>query len=271
MKSREELEQIAKGLRRDVFRMALNSGTKGAHIGGSMSAMEILAVLYGDILQYHADDPMWDGRDRFVMSKAHSAIGLYAALKYAGFLADGEIETALHGEAYLYKHPRYDVMRGMEFAGGSLGQGISQAVGGALALRMRGNTEAKYYVLVGDGECDEGSVWEAAAAIIHYDLRNLTVVVDRNRLQNDGPTEKILDIGNMGERWHSAGFSTIEVDGHDVMELREAFLENTEKPKAIIANTVKGKGCSFAENVVDWHISYFTKEMYEQAMEELDK
>ncbi|NBH19398.1 transketolase [Clostridiaceae bacterium] len=269
MKTRVELESIAKNMRKDIFKMALNSGTKGAHLGGSLSAVELLTVLYGEILKYDVQTPKWEDRDRFILSKAHSAIGLYAALKYAGFLTEEDIEGALHNDSFLYKHPRYDLSHGFEFSGGSLGQGLSLGVGTALALKLRQNKKAKVYVLLGDGECDEGSVWEAAASVIHFDLKQITVMIDQNRLQNDGTTEQVMKLGNMAERWASIGFDVIEADGHDVLEIRKACLMDTKNPKVILAHTVKGKGVSFAENVVDWHISYFTKEMFDQAMEEL--
>lgn len=271
MKEREELELIAKNMRKDVLKMALNSGTKGAHIGGGMSAIDILAVLYGDIMKYDPANPEWDGRDRFIMSKAHSAIGLYAALRYAGYLSNEDIDGALQGESFLYKHPRYDLKHGFEFSGGSLGQGLALGVGTALALRRRNNQDAKVYVMLGDGECDEGSVWEAAASVTHFGLKQIVTIVDTNGLQNDGTTAQVMQLGNMAERWRSVGFDVVEADGHDVVDIERALRLETERPKAIIAHTVKGKGVSFAENVVDWHISYFTKEMYEQVMEELEQ
>jgi transketolase len=269
MKSKTELEGIARFIRRDVFKMALNSGTKGAHIGGSMSAADILAVLYGDVMKYNTDNPEWDGRDRFIMSKAHSSIGLYAALHYAGFLSDSNIESAMQGESILFKHPRLDVAHGLEFSGGSLGQGLALGVGSLLSMKLSGNKTSNVYVMMGDGECDEGSVWEAASSAVHFGLNNLTAIIDRNGLQNDGTTSNIMNLGNMSDRWKSIGFETIEVDGHNVEDIRRALLIQTDKPKAIIAHTIKGKGVSFAENQVEWHIGYFTQEMYTQAMEEL--
>ena len=269
MKSREELEKIAKNMRKDVFIMGVNSGPKGAHIGGAMSAIEILTVLYADVMKYDAEHPENDNRDRFIMSKAHSAIALYAALKYAGFLSEKDIEGALQGDSWLYKHPRFDVKHGFEFAGGSLGQGLGQGAGSALALRLRGNRESKVYVLLGDGECDEGAVWEAAAFIQQYQLVNVVTIIDRNRLQNDGTTDQVLTLGDLGKRFEAMGFDVSDVDGHNVIAVRDALKKVSAKPKVIIANTIKGKGVSFAENNVDWHISYFTQEMYHQAVEEL--
>ena len=143
---REELENIAQTIREDILTMALHSGTKGAHIGGGMSCADILAVLYGSIMKYDVADPEWDGRDRFIMSKAHSAIALYAALRYAGFLSEKDINDALQGRAYLYKHPRMDISHGFEFSGGSLGQGLALAAGSAVALERRNNKDAKFYL-----------------------------------------------------------------------------------------------------------------------------
>ncbi len=269
MKSREELELIAKSMRADVFKMALNSGTKGAHIGGSMSSIEILAALYGDVMHIDPQNLKDEKRDRFIMSKAHSAIGLYAALHFCGLLNDEDIDSALQGRAELYKHPRLNIEKGFEFSGGSLGQGLGQGAGSALALRMKGNLDSKIYVLLGDGECDEGSVWEAASFIAHYNLTNLITILDMNGLQNDGPTQKVSNPGDMSGRWKCLGFEAIEVDGHDVVAVRDALNKDAEKPKIIIAHTIKGKGVSFAENDVNSHIFYFTKDMYDQAMEEL--
>jgi len=269
MRSKEKLEDIARNIRKDILKMAVNSGTKGAHIGGSMSAADILAVLYGDIMKYNVDYPEWDGRDRFIMSKAHSSIGLYAALHYAGFLQEADIEGAMQGESILFKHPKLDLTHGLEFSGGSLGQGLALGVGSLLSMRRRGNSASNVYVIMGDGECDEGSVWEAASSAVHFELNQLTAIIDTNGLQNDGTTSAIMNIGNMVDRWKSVGFEIIEVDGHDVEDVRRALLIQANKPKAIIAHTIKGKGVSFAENKVEWHIGYVTQEMYLQAMEEL--
>lgn len=266
-KMKIKLEAIAKQMRKDVFKIALNSGTKGAHIGGSMSMMEILAVLYGQVMNYDPKDGNNKMRDRFILSKAHGAIGLYSALKYAGFISEEELNGALQGESFLYKHPVFDPKHGMEFAGGSLGHGLALGVGTAIALKSQGN-EAKVYVVLGDGECDEGSVWEAASSIIHYKLKNVITIVDQNGLQNDGKTEDVMYLGNLQRRFESLGFDIILVDGHDVLQLEEALTRACENPKVIIAKTIKGKGVSFAENVVDWHIAYFTEEMYKQVMEE---
>ena len=269
-----ELELIAKNMRKDIFKMALNSGTKGAHIGGAMSAVEILAVLYGEILRYDVSNPDWEDRDRFILSKAHSAIGLYAALKYAGYLTKDDIEGALQENSFLYKHPKYDLKHGFEFSGGSLGQGLSLGAGTALALKKKGNENAQVYILLGDGECDEGSVWEAAASVIHFGLKQVTVIVDMNRLQNDGTTEYVMNLGNIAERWKSIGFDVIEIDGHDFDQIFAALdmaKETVGKPTMIVAKTIKGKGISFMENEAGWHGAAPNDEQYAIAMADLDK
>lgn len=271
MKSRDELERIAKEIRADAYKMAYNSGTKGAHVGGGMSVVEILAVLYGAIMKYNSSDPFWDERDRLILSKGHGGISLYGVLRYAGYLTNGDIDGALHGESDYFEHPRKNISKGIEFSGGSLGQGLSYAAGIALALKKRSCSNSKVYVILGDGECDEGAIWEAASSIVHFGLNQITVIIDSNGLQYDGTTKSIMGLGNMRKRWESIGYEVFEADGHDVLELQSAFLKESEKPKVIIAHTVKGKGISFAENKVEWHTAYLTDELYQRAMEELKK
>ncbi|MEY8392205.1 transketolase [Lachnospiraceae bacterium] len=270
MKSRNELELMAKDMRRDAYKMAYNSGTKGAHLGGGMSVVEILAVLYGAIMKYDVSNPSWEERDRLIMSKGHGGISLYAALKNVGYLSQEEIDGALHGDSDYYEHPRKNIDKGIEFSGGSLGQGLSFAAGMALGLSKRSNDKSRVYVILGDGECDEGSVWEAAASVIHFGLKQITVIIDLNGLQYDGSTEHIMRLGNMRSRWESIGYDVFEVDGHDVLALQDVFRKESEKPQVVIAHTVKGKGMSFAENRVEWHTAYLTEELYRQALKELE-
>ena len=183
--NREELEAMAKRIRRSIVQMTYQSGLKGAHLGGSMSVAEILAVLYGSILRYDVKNPLSPERDRLILSKAHAAVALYAALHEAGFLSDGDISHAMQGDSPFFEHPKMDPAHGIEFSGGSLGQGLSLGMGTALALRKKG-LGARVYVILGDGECDEGQVWEAAQAVTHFGLTNVTVIVDDNGLQFDG-------------------------------------------------------------------------------------
>lgn len=270
MKTREDLESIAKNIRKDILKMAHNSGEKGAHLGGGMSCSDILAVLYSEILSIRSpSDEDFKYRDRFILSKAHCAIALYAALHSRNILSDDEIGNAFIPGSPFYKHPYLNLEKGIEFSGGSLGQGVSLAVGSALALRLDSN-DSKFYVLVGDGECDEGSIWESLSSIIHFNLTNVITIIDRNKLQNDGTTDAVMGLGDLKGRLGSMGFKVSEIDGHDVIAIREALTEKIEKPLVVIANTVKGKGVSFAENCVDWHLNYLTDELYSQALKELD-
>ncbi len=265
-----KLTLISREMRLNILKMSYNCGNMGAHLGGSMSCVEILAVLYSKFLRMDKENPYWEERDRFIMSKAHAVMAQYAALRQIGFLSDDDLDHAMTSGSILLKHPKMNITYGIEFSGGSLGQGLSLGVGTAIALKRKGLIHSKVYVLVGDGECDEGSIWEAAALAGHRKLNNLVVIVDCNRLQNDGTTDQILDKGSLELRWKSFGFITCTVDGHSLTELEEAFsTQYQESPLAILANTVKGKGVSFAENVVEWHASTLTKQLYEQALEEL--
>lgn len=261
---------IANKMRKDIMQMAFNSGRKGAHIGGGMSATDLLAVLYGGIMRYDPQNPFWEERDRFIISKAHGAIALYAALHQAGFITDEEIRNAMKEEAFLYKHPKRNVAKGIEFSGGSLGQGLALGAGVAYALRKKGNNTSRVYVLIGDGECDEGSIWEAASSIIHFNLCNVIPIIDYNKLQNDGRPCNVMNLGDMRLRWKSMGYEVIEIDGHNYAEIFEALERKTSSPKVIIANTIKGKGIPFAEDKVEWHIGYVDSELYNQALEALN-
>ena len=253
-------------MRKDILKMSLNCGKMGAHLGGSLSCVDILAVLFTEKMHHEGEN-----RDRFIMSKAHSAMALYAALKQVGKIKEDDIQEAMKKGSFLFKHPKINIPKGIEFSGGSLGQGLSLGVGTALAIKIKG-IAARTYVLVGDGECDEGSVWEAAMSASHYNLNNLVVIVDRNGLQNDGTTDDIMNLQNMQMKWNAFGFDTYCINGHDIEQIRDALSkESLCHPIAIIANTIKGKGVSFAENVVEWHASFLTQDLYEKAMEEVER
>ncbi len=269
MRSREELEAMARRIRLGVAQMTYQSGLKGAHLGSSMSMAEILAVLYGDVMHCDPKNPLSPDRDRLVLSKGHAAVALYAALHEAGFLTKDDIDHAMHGESPYYEHPQMDPSHGIEFSSGSLGQGISLAVGTALGLKKKG-LSAKVFVILGDGECDEGQVWEAAAAVAHFGLTNVTVIVDDNGLQFDGRKEEILKAGDPAARWASLGYDVTVTDGHDMEALRNALLAESEKPRVILAKTVKGKGVRFAENEVTWHTGRLTDDLYQEAIREIN-
>lgn len=261
----DALINIAKKIRKDVLKLALDAGKQGAHIGGGLSLPEILTALYFEILNIDPRYPFDENRDRFILSKGHGAIALYAILRQKGFLTDAELLTFKTAGSQFCTHPAKHVESGIEFSSGSLGQGLSLGAGTALALKKKKNF-ARVVVLLGDGECNEGSVWEAAAFTSHHMLNNLTVIIDSNRLQVDGRTSEILSMDNMSERWRSFGFDAFDVDGHCIPDLLDVLSRRTEKPIAIIANTVKGKGVSFIENNPAWHACVLNEDQYHQAM-----
>ena len=270
MKNREELELIAKRMRLNILKMTYRSGMKGAHLGGSMSVVEILSVLYGNVMNYDVVNYNADERDRLIISKAHAAVALYAALYEVGFLSAEDIDCAMHGVSRFFEHPKMSLRYGIEFSGGSLGQGLSLGMGTALGLIKKNNLRSKIFVILGDGECDEGQVWEAASAIIHYKLKNLTVIIDANGLQYDGENDSVMNLGNLELRWSSLGYHVEVIDGHNVGEIQDALFREVDIPKVVIAKTIKGKGVKFAENVVSWHTGRLTDELYQEAIRDIN-
>ncbi len=256
-------------MREQIIEMTRIAPSTGAHAGGALSMVEIMAVLYLGILRYDCSDPQSSTRDRFILSKGHSAMCMYAAMNQAGILTDEELMTYKANESFLGGHPSMCREKLIEFSSGSLGQGLSLGLGVCLGLKRANNTKSKVYVLLGDGECNEGSVWEAAMAASHYELSNLVAVVDKNRMQYDGDTKTVLNIDPLEEKWRSFGWEAVTADGHSVEALYDAFQTEHEKPLVIIANTIKGKGISFMENNVLWHNNRLTEKQYEQAKAEL--
>jgi transketolase len=255
-------------MRRYALQMSLAAGPAGAHLGGGLSMMEITAVLYFGVLRYDVQNPQWEQRDRFILSKGHGALAFYAALILAGFIDERDLATFKSNDTCLTGHPHMDLKHGIEFSSGSLGQGLSLGVGSALALRRRANETSRVFVLVGDGEINEGSVWEAAMSATHFNLSNLVVIVDNNGLQYDGITQDVMNMGDLAAKWESFGWMTLKVDGHDVAALLGALQTPHDKPLAIIARTVKGKGVSFMEHNRVWHHCRLTKAQFDQAMAE---
>jgi len=269
----ERCRAAARQIRRNVLKMTLGAGPLGSHAGGALSMVEILSVLYLDVLRYDVKNPLWEQRDRFILSKGHGAPSFYAALVLAGFLEESELATFKSNETRLYGHPAMNPDLGIEFSSGSLGQGLSLGVGSALALKARSNDTSRVFVLVGDGECNEGSVWEAAMSAAHYGLSNLVAIVDRNGMQYDGFTEPVMNTGDLAGKWRSFGWTVLEIDGHDVNAVHEALTTAADvgKPLAIVARTIRGKGVSFMENARAWHHSRLTQAMFDQAMAEQDE
>ena len=225
------------------------------HLGGSLSAMDILALLYGEVLQIDVNNPRNPDRDRFVLSKGHVTPALYAILALRGFFPETELKLFRHIDGDLSGHPEMKHVPGVDMSTGSLGQGISAAVGMALAGQMD-QKNYRVYALLGDGELGEGQVWEAAMAANKYKLNNLTAFVDVNGLQIDGPTEEVMPLEPMGDKFRAFGWHVIHADGHNFDSLRKAITEakqHRDGPTMILAKTVKGKGISFMENVAGWH------------------
>lgn len=256
-------------MRKDVLRMALKAGSAGAHLGGALSMIEIMAVLYLHILRLKPSEPMWDGRDRFILSKGHCVMAQYAALKQVGILSGDDLNTFEEPDSPLISHATMCPEKGIELSTGSLGQGLSMGIGMALALRLSQYHDARVFVLLGDGECNEGSVWEAAMAAPHLGLYNIIAIVDENKMQLDGNTCDIMPLRDLKEKWISFGWNVREVDGHDVGALTEALSQTTSQPLAVIAKTIKGKGVSFMENSPQWHHGRLGQKQFDQAMAEL--
>jgi transketolase len=248
-----EMEAIAKRLRRHIITMI---GTAGSgHPGGSLSAVEILTTLYFKVLRHKPLDPRWPDRDRFILSKGHAAPALYAILAECGYFPVDELLTLRQVNSCLQGHTDCNLTPGVEMSAGALGQGLSFAIGVALAGRLN-RRDYQTCVLLGDGECDEGQVWEAAMAAAHFKVDKLVAIVDNNGIQLDGWNRDIMNLEPFSAKWQAFGWHVIEVNGHDLVQLTQAFDQAKEikgQPAVIIARTVKGKGVSFMENNADFH------------------
>ncbi|HOU68086.1 MAG TPA: transketolase [Paludibacteraceae bacterium] len=268
MKDISQIETMAKAMRCKALEMAFRCGKNGSHLGGGLSAIEILASLYGGILNVDAACPENHQRDRLIVSKGHCVLAYYTALWQSGFLTEKDLETFETNGATFHGHATRNLSYGIEFSGGSLGQGLSFAVGVAMACKKK-SLSSHVYALVGDGECDEGIVWEALMAAHNFRLDNFTVVIDCNGLQYDGQTDEVMNKSPLSKKLSSFGFLVNEVDGHDCKSLLAALNNHSEgMPMAIIAHTVKGKGVSFMENRKEWHHSILTEDQYKQAQSE---
>jgi transketolase len=233
---------------------ALDGGRRG-HLGSSLSMVEVLRVLFDDVLQFRPSDPTWSGRDRFILSKGHGCLTLYALLADKGFFPTEELRSFCHRDSRLGGHPERGKVPGVEATTGALGHGLPLAVGMALALRILGSS-SRVFVMVGDGELNEGSNWEAALSAGKHGLDRLTLLVDYNKLQSYGPTRDVLDLEPLADKFEAFGFATVEVDGHDVEDIRRVLGSlpvASSRPTAIICHTVKGKGVPFAEGKPEWH------------------
>jgi transketolase len=276
MEAREEtvarVRSMAARMRRNALRMTLAAGPLGAHVAPGLSIVDICAVLYGSVMNFDSRNPAWPERDRFLLSKGHGSLALYTALAEAGFFPVADLDTFEVPESFLTGQPAMCMEKGIEISSGSLGLGLSVGIGIALA-GLKARRGYATYVLMGDGECNEGTVWEAAMAAAHFKLDRLVAVVDANGMQSDGPCTSILDMGSHEAKWRAFGWEAVSVDGHDVDALLEAFTAQRRAPGlplAVIARTVKGKGVSFMENNNEWHHNRLTQAQYEGALKELE-
>jgi transketolase len=265
-----EMEAIAKKLRRHIVTMVGKAGS--GHPGGSLSAVEIVTALYFKLMRHKPLDPQWPDRDRFILSKGHAAPLLYAALAECGYFPVKELLTLRQMDSRLQGHTDRTITPGVEMSAGSLGQGLSFGLGVALAGRIDGQ-DYRVYVLLGDGECNEGQVWEAAMATAHYNVDNLTAIVDNNGQQIDGWNCDVMSLDPFAAKWQSFGWKVIEVDGHSIPQLINAYKEAQKvkgQPTVIIAHTIKGKGVSFMENNPDFHGAAPNNMELELALKELE-
>lgn len=264
-----ELEKKAKEIRRGIIEAVYNG--KSGHPGGSLSIADVMTVLYFNEMNINPSEPKWEDRDRFVLSKGHCSPVLYSCLANRGYFPIEDLKTFRKIDSYLQGHPDLNKVPGVDMTSGSLGQGLSVANGMAIVGKMSGK-DYRVYCVLGDGEIEEGQVWEAAMASSKYKLDNLCVIVDNNNLQIDGTIEEVMSSYPIDEKFKSFGFQVINIDGHDIEEILKAFevAKNIkEKPVCIIAKTTKGKGVEYMENQVGWHGKAPNEEQYQIAMEGL--
>ena len=263
-----KLEKIAKSIRKNVIDMIYKASS--GHPGGALSIVDILTYLYFEEMNVDVQNPKLENRDRLVLSKGHACAALYAVLSEKGFFSKDELSKFRKIDSILQGHPDMKYIPGVDMSSGSLGQGISAAIGMALAGKMD-KRDYRVYCIVGDGEIEEGEVWESAMSASHYNLDNFCLIVDNNNLQIDGEISKVMNSYPINEKFKAFGFNVIDIDGHNFNEIDNAFkMAKTikEKPTAIIAKTIKGKGVSFMENEADWHGKAPNEEQYSIAMKE---
>ena len=267
----QELQGKAALVRQDIIREVYSA--KSGHPGGSLSCADVMTALYFEVMNIDPEDPAKEGRDKFVLSKGHAAPALYAAMAERGYFPKEELTSLRHIGTRLQGHPSMKKLPGLEMSTGSLGQGISAAVGMALAAKLD-KSSARIYTILGDGELQEGMVWEAAMSAAHYGLDNLCAVVDHNGLQIDGKNDDVMRVNPIADKFKAFGWNVIAIDGHDMEQIVKAFadamdVKNSGRPTVIVAETVKGKGVSFMENQAGWHGKAPNDEQAAQAMTEL--
>lgn len=265
-----DYSQISKGIRNKILKMIFDS--QASHIGSALSCVDILTVLYFKMLSIDPENPLDENRDRFILSKGHAATALYATLAQKGFFSEKILDKYCQDGNRLSGHSTIHCVPGVEVSTGSLGHGLAMGAGMALAEK-RDNKNYRVFVLMSDGECDEGSVWEAAMFTSHHKLDNLTAIIDYNKLQAMGKTNEVVNLEPFAEKWQSFGWAVKEIDGHNFSEIEKCLSQvpfEKNKPSLIIAHTIKGKGISFMENKLVWHYKSPNKEEFERALKELN-
>jgi len=269
----ESLKKISVSIRKNILLMAKSAGSSSAHIGGALSIADIMSVLVGKKMKFSSKKKEYSehDRDRIILSKGHGCLAYYAGLFEFGFLTKEDLITFEKNGSELLGHPVRNKKKGIDFSTGSLGMGLSLGIGVALAAKKK-KKSFNVYVILGDGECNEGSIWEAAMSAAHFKLDNITIIIDNNNFQQTGSNEKIMSLGNIKSKWESFDWHTEEINGNNIDEILNTFkkISNIKKPKAIIAKTIKGKGVSFIENNNIWHHSILTQKKYDEAINELD-
>jgi transketolase len=267
----KKIEQLANNIRKHAVTMTSLGGS--SHIGSILSIADILAVLYGSVLKYKSNNPKWIDRDRFILSKGHAGAGVYAALAESGFMPLDKLKTHYQDGSDLSGHVSHKGIPGVEFSTGSLGHGLPVASGMALTAKIN-KKKHRVFALLSDGECDEGSNWEAILFAAHHNLNNLVAIIDRNRLQSIYSTEDTLALEPFPDKWKSFGWDVVEIDGHNHNEIFKSCkndVASKSKPLCVIANTTKGKNVSFMENNTLWHYRSPQRDEYKLAIAELEK
>ncbi len=262
------LPELAQQIRRDIITISHRAHI--GHVGSALSVVEILTLLYHQVLHINPKNPKWKNRDLFILSKGHAAAALYAVLHQTGFISDAQLKTFCQDNSLLLVHPEFSELAGIDATTGSLGHGFPLAVGMAYGLQVQKRSE-RVYVLISDSELNEGTIWESALFAGHHKLHNLTVIIDYNHSQGLGPTNNIIRLEPLKEKWEAFGFKTEMVNGHDFSSLRKAFSRESNKPKCLIAETIIGKGVSFMEGDFHWHYYDPKDEHVDQAIKELSK
>jgi len=266
----EKIKSFAFKMRKHILNMSLAAGAYSSHLGGGLSMVDIAATLFASVMKHDNKKPQWPDRDRFILSKGHGVLGYYSALCESGYLTEADLITFEQPDSALLGHPVRNLKQGIDFSTGSLGMGLSLGIGVALSVRMK-KRKSRVFVLMGDGETNEGSVWEGVMAASQYQLNNLIAIIDKNGYQQTGTNKDIMCVGDIATKFKGFGWKVKVVDGHNISELYDALSSqnNSNQPLAVIANTVKGKGVSIAENNNDWHHHVLTKSNYDEAMEGL--